>query len=188
MVKTTKPIVAVHGFLLRKTITGYGKETRWEMLCGLRSALKANGQPRRFAGNWIGPGGKLEDDETPEQALWRETQQEMNVMIVPDATDYLGQVNYHYTLLNESVTWQVHLYRVTRWIGTPKPLDGFDELKWFHLERLPYSKMMADMPIIVPPLKLTEPINGQILRGEISYQDETCRKIVSSNLEFVDRS
>ena len=179
-----KKIIAAHGFFLRKVT---GKVPRSEMLCGRRSPLNSEGKPRRFAGMWIGPGGVQEDGETPKQTMWREELEEYRTISDPDSFELLGRVGYHYPENGDMVDWLVDLFRITEWSGMPEPGDGFDELRWFRLNSLPYAEMMADMPIIVPELKLEQPSNGKLFRAEFFYTDKTCRAIERHKIWFEDR-
>lgn len=192
MANNNKRIVATCVFLLRERYTSSGslvspKVRHVEILCGVRSPLNSEGKPRRFGGKLIPPGGKQEPGETLKQCACRETFEETGTWIDVDATEYLGLASYHYPQNRRMTDWQVHLYRALRWTGQPKAMEGFDTLGWYNIERLPHHLMMADMPIIVPALKLDQPVNGQLFRAEISYTDATCSKIAKQRIWFEDR-
>lgn len=91
---------------------------------------------------WEFPGGKLEDGETPWQALQRELQEEVN--IVPIRARPLLQVYYRYPERNILLdTWEIEEYR-----GEVAPLEQ-QLLCWIAVsEAEQYRLPPADIPII----------------------------------------
>lgn len=77
-----------------------------------------------FTGKWEFPGGKIEENETPEEALKREILEELNVHI--KVIEYLDTIEYDYpqfhlsmrcyqcSLLNEHVELKEHL--AAKWL------------------------------------------------------------------------
>ena len=105
-----------------------------------------------LAGFWELPGGKVEDDETPEEALGREWREELGVEVESSEplTFVSGAPNgRHVTLL-------VYLVRALR--GEPSPV-GVAEVRWTTPEeaaRLPL--LPADRPVVE---KLARDANGR---------------------------
>ena len=97
-------------------------------------AKRANN--KHLAGFWEFPGGKVEKDETPENALIREVKEELNVdinnkCIAPLSFSEFDYKNFHLLLL---------LYICRRWEGKPLPLEE-NELKWVKPSMLRKYKM-----------------------------------------------
>lgn len=112
------------------------------MLVARRSA------PEQFAGMWEFPGGKVEQGEHPEAALHRELQEELGIGVrlgsELEATTEAGWP------LNARATMRVWLAEIT--LGTPRPLEDHDELRWVHLadpdEVMGLPWIPADLPIV----------------------------------------
>lgn len=115
------------------------------MLDGERRVLiQQRSAHRSMAGLWEFPGGKIEDGETPEQALIRELEEELGVLVRAQdcqplgfASDALG--DRHLLLL---------LFAVHQWTGVPAALDA-DALRWATVDELRSLPMPpADLPLI----------------------------------------
>ena len=91
---------------------------------------------KHLAGFWEFPGGKVEKDETPENALIREVKEELNVninnkCIAPLSFSEFDYKNFHLLLL---------LYICRRWEGEPLTMED-NELKWVMPSMLRKYKM-----------------------------------------------
>ena len=91
---------------------------------------------KHLAGFWEFPGGKVEKDETPENALIREVKEELNVninnkCIAPVSFSEFDYKNFHLLLL---------LYICRRWEGEPLTMEE-NELKWVKPSMLRKYKM-----------------------------------------------
>lgn len=82
--------------------------------CALCILMRPDGfalmERRRDFNSWVYPGGRIEDDESPEQAMVRECREEINVRPLRwSALDIIAGVN----------EWDVYPFVVTEWHGQP---------------------------------------------------------------------
>ncbi len=107
-----------------------------------RLLLAQRPEGKHLAGLWEFPGGKLEPDETPPQALKREIAEELGIEI-HDAVPLLT-LTHHYA--DRSV--RLMLLEVEAWGGSPAGLEG-QALRWVSLDQARELAMpSADRPII----------------------------------------
>ena len=95
-----------------------------------------------LAGLWEFPGGKLEPGETPEQALVRELQEELDITVEVGAA--LMQVPQRYP----GKRLRLDVRAVTAWQGKPRGHEG-QALAWVSPDKLArYSMPPADLPVV----------------------------------------
>ena len=92
-------------------------------------------------GLWEFPGGKLEPNESPQQALQRELDEELGIQ--PAGIEPLICVTHHYP----ECTVKLDVYRVSRFNGIPYGREG-QPLKW----QLPHEMRTTDFPAADSPV------------------------------------
>lgn len=106
-------------------------------------------------GKYTGVGGKLKENETPEIAMIRETQEEINV--TPTKYEKVGliELDEYYKGKKENVVF--NLYMIYEWDGEPSESDEI-KLEWFDINEIPFSKMFTDdkywLPLVLEGKKL----------------------------------
>lgn len=130
---------------------GVIKDTEGNILISLRHESSHQG------GLWEFPGGKVELDESVEQALTRELKEELGIS-VQELTPLI-KINYQYTDLNVLLD----VWIVTLFSGNPQGCEG-QKIKWVNSEQLVnYSFPQANYPIITATRLADE---YAILKGE----------------------
>jgi 8-oxo-dGTP diphosphatase len=109
-----------------------------------RVLLQQRAPGRQMAGLWEFPGGKVEENETPEAALARELREELGIeteveAMAPAAFASAGLGDRHLLLL---------LYLCRSWLGIPQALDA-SEIRWVRPVDMPALPMPpADQPLV----------------------------------------
>jgi 8-oxo-dGTP diphosphatase len=92
-------------------------------------------------GFWEFPGGKLKDDEPPEQALSRELMEELGVTVEVAVPFMTYQHAYPERLV------ELHVFLVERYDGVPRGIEG-QPLRWVSVAQLSSAGLLeADQPI-----------------------------------------
>jgi 8-oxo-dGTP diphosphatase len=122
------------------------REDGWVLL-----AERPVGKP--WAGYWEFPGGKVEDGETPQQALKRELQEELGIVVtslypwLTRSFDYEAKYDATGQLDSPAKTVKLHFFIVTKWDSEPRGLEN-QQLVWQQPENIEVSPMLpANAPI-----------------------------------------
>lgn len=95
-------------------------------------------------GYWEFPGGKVEPLETAEQALGRELQEELDIIVHDEGVSPFSQVEFKYP--EKSVL--LHFFWVRSFKGEPKGMEG-QPIRWVPFEHLEqYEFPEANLPVV----------------------------------------
>ncbi len=99
---------------------------------------------RHMAGLWEFPGGKVEDCETPEDALIRELREELGIEVCKPCLAPLSFASHDY----EDFHLLMPLFATRRWEGGITPQEG-QQTAWVFPNRLRgYDMPPADEPLV----------------------------------------
>ena len=115
-------------------------------------------------GKYNGVGGKIENNETPEEAMIRETEEEISV--TPTKYEKVGLIKFdeYYKGIKEKVV--MHLYIVSEWIGNPIETEETNPT-WFDIKNIPYDKMFPDDKYWLPFI-----LDGRKIRAYFDFDEE----------------
>lgn len=129
------------------------------------------------SGRWNGAGGKVEPDETKEQAMVRECQEE--IAVTPQAFTKVAFLDFiNKDKDNQPYAIEVHGYICTKWQGTPTETEEMAP-RWFAIADIPYTDMWADDEFWLPQVLAGHKVCGQF---EFNQQDQ----LLSTQVEVVD--
>lgn len=98
-------------------------------------------------GRWNGVGGKVEGSETIEQAMIRETQEEIGV--TPTIFEKVADIRFDEYFKGEPTLMHVHVFMATEWRGEASESEEMAP-KWFSSNEIPYNDMWPDDPYWLP--------------------------------------
>ena len=109
---------------------------------GSKIMIARRARGKHLAGFWEFPGGKIEQDETPEICLTRELKEEFEIDVTIEK--YIGESIFNYpnkTIKLKAFTCQIRNGRMK--------LNDHDKVEWINLEEITNYKLApADLPII----------------------------------------
>lgn len=112
-----------------------------------RILIQKRPEGKPLAGFWEFPGGKLEIGETPEEALVRELQEELQVTTIEKAFFPLSFISFTYPDGHALVP----LFGCRNWTGVPDPRIG-QELAWVRPARLADYDLLPSNKAVIAPL------------------------------------
>lgn len=92
-------------------------------------------------GYWNGVGGKLEPNETWDQAVIRECQEE--ICVTPTEFKLRGILDFDFHHNGERQLMYGQVYVCSKWEGEPKETEEMRP-EWFDIDRLPLEQMWDD--------------------------------------------
>lgn len=99
-----------------------------QILCSQRLELSYD-----YANSLEFPGGKIQPEETPQQALIRELEEELSITVLSCSPKYIK----HYQDASRDLT--LHVFVVNDYLGVPYGREG-QEVEWFNISDLEPSR------------------------------------------------
>ncbi len=131
-------------------------------------------------GKWNGYGGKLDEGETPLQAIVREVKEESNLIVPESSFVELGFIDFYF---DDKPEWdqRVVIYKVDDFSGEPEETEEMMPT-WFNINEIPWNEMWKGDDQWIPFV-----IEGKKVKGEIHFTDNG-EALVSCVLEYGNES
>ena len=127
-------------------------------------------------GKFNGIGGKVEKDETIEEAMIRETQEEIGV--IPTDFTKMATITFDEWVNDEENQVIMSVFVAQNFMGKIIETDEMRP-KWFNISDIPYEKMFEDDKIWLPEI-----LKGNKLNAKFVFDKEF--KMISSKIDIVN--
>ena len=128
-------------------------------------------------GKFNGVGGKVEKDETIEEAMIRETQEEIGV--TPTNFTKMATITFDEWVNDEEKQVIMSVFVAQNYVGEIVETDEMRP-KWFNISDIPYEKMFEDDKIWLPEI-----LKGNKLNAKFVFDKDF--KMISSKVEIVNK-
>jgi len=137
-------------------------------------ALKKRG----FGANrYNGIGGKIELNETVEEALIRESQEEIGV--TPLEFEKMANIVFDEYFKSEPTLVEVDVYIASKWTGKPTESEEVNP-KWFKINQIPFDQMWPDDLYWLPQV-----LDGKKISAKFKLDEKDT--IISRKVKIVNR-
>ncbi len=126
-------------------------------------------------GFWNGPGGKVDEKETIEEAASREVYEEIG--IVPDNPKKIGEIEFYFGQ-EDKADWYIHVFVSWDYDGIEKETEEAMP-KWFPLSKVPFKEMWPDDEIWMPFM-----LQGKRFHGKF-YFDKSAEKLIRHEVNAI---
>lgn len=105
---------------------------------------------------WNGVGGKLQEGETLEDAIVRETEEEIGVRVEKENLESVGIIDFIFTH-NPDWDQECHVFITKKWQGEPGETEEMRP-EWYSFDKIPYDSMWVDdrywLPLVLEGKKI----------------------------------
>ncbi len=115
-------------------------------------------------GKYNGVGGKIERGETPDDAMIRETKEE--ILVTPTKYEKVGIIEFDEFYKGQKEKVMFHLYVASEWQGEPTESDEMKP-EWFDIQNIPYDKMFPDDKYWLPLI-----LEGRKIKAYFDFDEE----------------
>lgn len=129
------------------------------------------------AGRWNGVGGKLEANETLDEALIRECQEEIGV--TPSSYRQVAELDFYGGSVEEGWRMYVYAYLCDTWEGEPTESEEMAP-KWYKIRDIPYADMWQDDEHWLP-----RALKGEHLKGTFTFDEQD--NLMTTDLAEVEK-
>ncbi len=129
-------------------------------------------------GRWNGFGGKVEELETLEESVKRETKEEAGIEITN--IEKIGIIDFKFEDSAREI--ECHFFKADIEKGEPTETEEMKP-KWFDVEDIPYSKMWPGDKFWMPMFLASKKFRGKFLYNKPSTTDEASNILEEELLE-----
>lgn len=129
-------------------------------------------------GKVVGPGGKQEPGETPEDTAVREVREEVGLTLSPENLVPLARITYPFVGRPE-LSQRSYAFVVREWNGEPRSSDEISPA-WWAMSRLPLDRMWSDAALWLP-----RALQGEYL--EATFEIGQADQVLSQQMTWMAR-
>lgn len=115
-------------------------------------------------GKYNGVGGKIEGGETPDEAMMRETKEE--ILVAPTQYEKVGIIEFDEFYKGQKERVMFHLYIASEWQGEPTESEEMKP-EWFDIQNIPYDRMFPDDKYWLPLI-----LEGKKIKAYFDFDEE----------------